>query len=67
MNLDTIKSRVNDIREEGVSDCESAHAKEDDLYLDFITYISKHGTNKYKLMAKEILKTKKFNFPRHCS
>lgn len=45
-------------------DNEEAHAVEDTLYEEFITFVSIHAKGKLKEMAKEVLKTKDIKFDR---
>jgi len=65
MNLEEIKKRINEIEVIGDDYTGDSHRMEDDLYKDFIIYVSKN--KKYpelQKMAKEILKTENINFPR---
>ena len=66
MNLELIKKYLNQI-ERCKSDNETAHALEDEMHKDFVTFVAKNGTPELKKMAKEILKSNKINFKRLCS
>jgi hypothetical protein len=64
MTIDEVKARVQRIRDTA-GDPESQHAQEDILYTDFIQWVAKHGnTFSTRLMAREILKTRRMGFPR---
>tara|TARA_R110000737_G_C14623309_1_gene494003 strand:+ start:10056 stop:10259 length:204 start_codon:yes stop_codon:yes gene_type:complete len=67
MNRNEIIMRINDIKELRGDD-ESAHSLEDELYYDFIEYLS---TACVPLLVREkaklILTTKKINFSRWCA
>lgn len=62
MNLENIKKRIKKIKNIQDDD-EVAHRMEDDLYTNFIKYVSKRR-DKIGIMAKEILKTKRIDFAR---
>ena len=65
MTHDEAKMRVLAIRE-AAGDYETAHSMEDELYLDFVRHIAS-GQSQYRAVAEEILKTRKFDFARHCA
>nr|MDF9458028.1 hypothetical protein [Bacillus pumilus] len=62
MTVDEVKERVDDIRH-GVSDDETAHGMEDDLYIDVLEAIANGADNPEKLAA-EALKTQEIEFYR---
>jgi hypothetical protein len=69
MTRDEIKSRVQEIVD-AADDMERAHSLEDDLYYDFVTFVSQNErTNQFSLaiMALEVLETKKVRFKRACA
>lgn len=66
MTLREIKNRVDHIKKI-VGDNEAAHSEEDSLYSDFIAYLAKTASPKYREMAKTILKTQEIDFRRWCA
>lgn len=67
MTLEKIKKSIEKI-EESSDDPESAHSQEDQLYYDFIKFVSKYDPNHdIAKMAKEVLKTEKIDFTRWCA
>ena len=64
LTLGTIIKRVKQI-EDCSCDYEAAHAMEDELYFDFVEYVSVHGNDNLREMADAVLKTKDLNFPRY--
>ena len=66
MNIEYIKSRVMDI-DKSKDDDELAHALEDRLRNEYITYIAESGIEEISEMAKEVLKTKDIDFARWCA
>lgn len=74
MNINYIKEKIAEI-ESIKGDAERAHSKEDELYGEFVKYVSDfnpYPDNDFYLlnlieMAKEILKTNDIRFPRWCA
>jgi hypothetical protein len=67
MNIEGIKKRISFIKE-NTGDYERTHSAEDDLYRDFIEYLSKTSKNKkIKEMAELILSTQDIHFERYCA
>lgn len=68
MTLEEIKARLTQIEFHGVEygDDERAHGMEDELYSDFIRFISEGSSHESEL-AKEILRSKSLNFARWCA
>lgn len=65
MTPEEIKQRIEEIKN---SYGESQHSKEDDLYRDFVEYVSRCKSYRgLREMAKEILKTKDMKFERWCA
>jgi hypothetical protein len=64
MTAEIIKKRVGRI--EIISgDDESAHCEEDELYYDFVEFLSRHDTPEpYRTMAKELKKVRDIKFSR---
>jgi hypothetical protein len=65
MNIGVIKARL-DLIDHVKKDPEKAHIMEDDLYHDFIKFISGYplSPEHIKDLAKEVLKSKKIEFDR---
>ena len=63
MKLKEIKERLKEI-EKVKDDPESAHAKKDDLYRDFIKYVASINDTFLKEKAIEVLKVEKIDFDR---
>lgn len=66
MDLPEIEARIKKIKEKAGDD-EIAHGLEDDLYGDFVKYVSEKGNKKLSEMAKAILETKNIGFARWCA
>ena len=68
MTIEEIENRIKEI-ENDAGDDEAQHSAEDNLYLDFIKYVSKGSSNDIELMqmAKRILRVSKMDFARYCS
>jgi hypothetical protein len=66
MSIDEVQKRISEIRELK-HDAESAHAFEDDLYADFVRWVSQAGTTEQRHIAHLILETKLIDFPRWCA
>lgn len=65
ITLEEIKQRVEEIKD---SYGESQHSKEDELYRDFVKYVSRCKSYRgLREMAKEILKTEDMEFARWCA
>lgn len=62
MTIKEVEKRVQAIRE-NVDDPESAHADEDNLYLDVLKAVARGSKHSIKL-AKEAIKTRNIDFPR---
>lgn len=65
MTTKQIQERINKIAARGGDD-EYAHMDEDELYLDFVKYVSTLGGTVAK-KAKLVLKTREFDFARWCA
>lgn len=63
MTVEEIKARVGKIDRYKCDD-ESAHALEDELYLDFIKWVAAKGGVKASTKAKEVLKASEIKFSR---
>ena len=68
MTLKIIKERVTRIDEIKIN-YELAHRIEDDLYTNFVSFISKNKIidKDIRKMALEVLKTKEINYSRYCA
>lgn len=66
MTLDDIKKAVAEI-EEISDDDETAHAREDDLFMAFINHVARSGPPELAEMASEVLKTQQIGFARWCA
>jgi len=66
MNIQQARKEVEAIRN-SQGDYEIAHGKEDDLYLKFIEWVAKTGTEEQIEIADTILETQKLDFARHCA
>ena len=65
MTLDEIKKNVENIKTlSNDGDDEIAHKLEDELYVAFVEHVAKSDLGNISIMAKEIIKTKYFNFSR---
>lgn len=65
MNINEARKRVKEIKD-AAGDPEKAHILEDKLFLDFVTLVSKTGSESpLKEIARAVLKSTKINFPRH--
>lgn len=69
MRLEDIQERVKEIEDLSQDgDDEQCHGLENDLYVDFVKYIANSTVDeKLSGMAKAILKTRDFDFERHCA
>lgn len=63
MTFDEINKEIKHINKISY-DPELAHGEEDELYYRFIQYISKGNFGEISKKAKQVLKTKKNDFPR---
>jgi len=62
-----IKKYIDGIRE-AIQDPEIAHSIEDDLYHDFVRFVSKYAENeKMRMLAEEVLKSENIDFPKYYS
>lgn len=67
MNLKEIKARIDDIREVAGDD-ETAHAREDELYADFIAFVAENPMSRGLAdKAKLVLSTRDLKFERWCA
>jgi len=63
MNINLIEEKIIAIEKCG---CEiEGHVLEDELYREFIEFVSKSDHSKLSAMAKEVLKTKEIGFIRY--
>lgn len=67
LTVEDVKARVKEIKELVKDDRESAHSKEDDLFMDVLKAIAKGRCDDSTALAKEALKTTKLKFARLCS
>lgn len=69
MTVKEVKKRVSAIKIKGIleRDDEAAHSMEDDLHQDVLKAISEGQADFPSLIAKEALKTLKFDFSRWCA
>lgn len=63
MTNEYLQKRIQEIKDIKDDD-EAAHSWEDDLYEDFIRYVSENGPQELAEKAKIILKTKEIKFSR---
>lgn len=63
MTKEYLEKRIKEI-EDMKNDDEMAHCSEDDLYEDFIRYVSENGPQELAEKAKIVLKTKEIKFSR---
>ena len=63
MKLELIKDRISKIASHKGDD-EVAHCEEDQLYYDFVEYISKKAPKPFKQLAAEVMKVRKLDFAR---
>ena len=66
MTSDDIQS-VLAVIQELANDPEAAHQIEDALYQDFIEHVAERGGEKLARMAREVLRSRKIDFPRWLS
>lgn len=64
MTIEDVKKRVEGIGKVGEDNDEAAHSFEDDLYFDFVKHVANSKLGEVSLIAKEVLKTKRFDFGR---
>ena len=64
MDLKYCKARIKLIRQSYNSDSEAAATIERDLHTEFIRHVEQEGSLALEAMAKEILKSDKWNFRR---
>lgn len=63
MNKQEIIDRVEHIRSL-MKDPEAAHAEEDELYHEFVKWLTAHGSRNVRKLAKELHKVRNVKFPR---
>lgn len=63
MDLDHIKQRVADIEAMKASD-DAAHRAEDQLWIDFISFVATSGPPELAALAREVLRTDDIDFSR---
>ena len=66
MDLKHIQKIIKQIKNQAGDD-EGAHSLEDDLYHNFIEWLSQTRKDDIGIMAKEIIKTEKIDFARWCA
>lgn len=66
MRVSDVKFQVEQIKAIAGRDDEAAHSMEDELFIDVLKAIAK-GSRQAKALAREALKSKALQFPRHCS
>lgn len=68
MDIEEIEYRIEKIKQaDKDEDDERAHAKEDELYLDFIQYVAKSSKDpELASKAKMLLETQELEFLRYC-
>ena len=66
MTLVEIEKMIQHIDDMSASD-EYAHAKEDELYTEFVKFVAGYPDEKLAEMARAVLQTKKMNFCRWCA